>query len=54
MCQYSLKMNPQKYAFGVSARMFLVFVIHEHGIEVDRDRIRAIWNVGAPTCKLEM
>jgi hypothetical protein len=30
------------------------FINHEHDIEVDPDRIRAIRNVGAPTCKLEM
>jgi hypothetical protein len=44
-------MNPCKCAFGVSARRFLGFIIHEHGIEVDPDRIRATRNVGAPTCK---
>jgi hypothetical protein len=54
MCQYGLKMNPRKCAFGVSARKFLGFIIHEHGIEVDPDWIRAIRNVRAPTCKLEM
>jgi hypothetical protein len=41
-------MNPLKCAFGVSAGKFLGF------IEVDPDRIRAIWNVGTPTCKLEV
>jgi hypothetical protein len=38
----------------VSARKFLGFIIHEHVIEVDPDRIRAIRNVRAPMCKLEM
>jgi hypothetical protein len=33
---------------------FLGFIIHDHDIEVDPDRTRAIQNVGAPTCKLEM
>jgi hypothetical protein len=35
MCQYGLKMNSYKCAFGVSAGKFLGFIIHEHGIEVD-------------------
>jgi hypothetical protein len=48
------KDEPTKCAFGVLALTFLGFIIHEHGIEVVRDLIRAIWNVGAPTCKLEM
>jgi hypothetical protein len=47
-------MNPCKCAFGVSARTFLGFIIHENGIEVDPNRIRATRNVGAPTCKLGM
>ena len=32
MRQYGLKMNPLKCAFGVSARKFLGFIIHEKGI----------------------
>jgi hypothetical protein len=51
---YGLKMNPRKCAFGVSAGKFLGFIIHEHGIEIDPDRIKSIWNVGPPTCKLEV
>jgi hypothetical protein len=47
-------MNPHMCAFGVSARRFLGFTIHEHGIEVDPNQIRAIQNIGAPTSKLEM
>jgi hypothetical protein len=54
MRQYGLKMNPHKCAFGVSADKFLGFIIHEHGIEIDPDRIKSIQNVGPPTCKLEM
>jgi hypothetical protein len=38
----------------VSAGKFLGFIIHEHGIEIDPDRIKFIRNVGAPTCKLEI
>jgi hypothetical protein len=38
----------------VSAGKFLGFIIHEHGIEIDPDRIKSIRNVGPPTCKLEM
>jgi hypothetical protein len=49
-----LKMNPHKCAFGVSTGKFLGFVIHEHGIEIDPDRIKSIRNVGPPTCKVEV
>jgi hypothetical protein len=54
MCRYGLKMNPRKCAFGVSAGKFLGFVIHEHGIEIDPDRIKSIRNVGPPICKVEV
>jgi hypothetical protein len=54
MHQYGLKMNPRKCAFGVSACKLLGFIIHEHGIEIDPDRIKSIYNVGPPTCKLEV
>ena len=39
---YGLEMNSRKSAFGVPARNFLGFIIHEHGIEVDPNRIRTI------------
>ena len=32
--KHGLKMNPNKCAFGVSAREFLGFMVHERGIEV--------------------
>jgi hypothetical protein len=54
MCRYGLKINPHKCAFRVSSGKFLVFIIYEHNIEIDPNRIKSIWNVGAPTCKLEV
>ena len=49
MCQYGLKMNPLKCAFGVSAGKFHGFIIHENGIEIDPKRIEATKKVEAPT-----
>jgi hypothetical protein len=40
--------------FGVSAGKFLGFIIHEHGIEIDHDRIKSIQKMGTPTCKVEV
>lgn len=54
MRQYCLRMNSRKCTIGVSAGKFLGFIIHEHGKEVDPNLIKAIQNVGALTCKLEM
>jgi hypothetical protein len=54
MRRYGLKMNPRKCVIGVSAGKFLGFIIHEHGIEIEPDRIKSIQKVVPPTCKLEM
>jgi hypothetical protein len=51
MRRYGLKMNPLKYAFGVSAGKFLGFIIHEHGIEIDSTKIEPINKVQPPQCK---
>jgi hypothetical protein len=45
MCQYCLKMNPRKCAFGVSVGKSFGFIMHEHGIYIDPDRIKSIRNV---------
>jgi len=45
MCQYGLKMNPLKCAFGVSARKFLGFVIHEKDIEMNPKRVKDMKNI---------
>jgi hypothetical protein len=49
MCQYGLKMNPLKCAFGVSAGKFLGFIIHEHDIEIDPKNVESIRKVKDPT-----
>jgi hypothetical protein len=54
MRQYGLKMNLLKCAFGVSAGMFLGFIIHEHGIEIDPTKIESINKVQPSQCKDEM
>jgi hypothetical protein len=47
-------MNPLKCVFGVSAGKFLGFIIHEHGIEIDRTKIESIDKVQLPQCKNDM
>jgi hypothetical protein len=54
MCQYGLKMNPLKCAFGVSAGKFLSFIIHKHDIEIDPKRVELMKKVKAPKCKREL
>ncbi|KAL0293880.1 UNVERIFIED_CONTAM: Transposon Ty3-I Gag-Pol polyprotein, partial [Sesamum radiatum] len=46
--RYRLKLNPGKYAFGVSGGRFLGFIVTERGIEANRDKIKAILDMGPP------
>ncbi|XP_050211463.1 uncharacterized protein LOC126661652 [Mercurialis annua] len=39
---HCLKLNPLKCAFGVKAGIFLGFLVHERGIEVDQNKTKAI------------
>ena len=47
-------MNPNNCAFGVSARQFFGFMVHERGIEVGQKSIKAIDEVVPPTTKTEL
>nr|KYP59556.1 Transposon Ty3-I Gag-Pol polyprotein [Cajanus cajan] len=54
MRKHGLKMNPLKCAFGVTAGEFLGFVIHQKGIEVDRNKTKAIMETRPPSKKKEL
>jgi hypothetical protein len=54
MYWYGLKMNLLKYVFSVSDDKFLVFIIHEHGIEIDPTKIESMNKVQPPQCKNDM
>ena len=47
-------MNSNKCAFGVSAGKFMGFMVHERGIEVNPDQVKAIEEVGPPTSKVKL
>ena len=46
--QYNMKLNPSKYAFGVSLRKFLGFMVSHRGIEANPDKIQAILDMKPP------
>jgi hypothetical protein len=54
MRHYRLKMNLLKCAFGVSVGMFLGFIIHEYGTEIDPRKIESINKLQPPQCKNDM
>ncbi|GKV32763.1 hypothetical protein SLEP1_g41344 [Rubroshorea leprosula] len=54
MRKHSLKMNPLKCAFGVSAGNFLGYLVHERGLEVDQNKANAVIEVQPPRSKKEL
>ncbi|XP_073019371.1 uncharacterized protein [Primulina eburnea] len=54
MRQHELKLNPLKCAFGVKAGNFLGFLVHQRGVEVDKNKAKAITEANPPTNKKEL
>jgi len=48
MIKFDFKMNLLKYVFGVSVGKFLGFLIHNKGIEVEKNKAWEIWNAKPP------
>ncbi|CAN6567999.1 unnamed protein product [Malus baccata var. baccata] len=48
---HKLKMNPKKCVFGVRVGNFLGFLVHQRGVEVDKNKSRAIMESPSPTKK---
>ena len=54
MRQHKLKMNPKKCVFGIQAGNFLGFLVHQRGIEVDRNKAKSIIEALPPRNKKEL
>ena len=54
LMRYNMKLNPSKYAFGVSADKFLGFMVTQRGIEVNPDQIKVVMEIPAPSNKKEL
>jgi hypothetical protein len=52
--RFGLRMNPKKYAFGVSAGQFLGFLVHERGIEIGLKSQEGVKTMVPPTTKREL
>ena len=46
---YKMKLNPTKYAFGVSVGKFLGFIVNNRGIEANPDKIRVVLDMRLPS-----
>ena len=51
---YSMKLNPSKCVFGVTAEKFLGFMVSQRGIEVNPEKVRAIMELGPPRMVKEL
>ena len=49
-----MKLNPSKYAFGVSSGKFLGFIVSQRGIEVNPKKVRAILEMSSPRTTKEV
>ena len=48
LCLYDMKLNPNKYVFGISSRKFLGFMVSQRGVEANPDKIQAILEMTPP------
>ena len=46
--QYQMKLNPSKYAFGVTSRKFLGFVVSQRGKKENLEKVWAILDMTSP------
>ena len=51
---HQLKLNPLKCAFRVQAENFLRFSVHQRGVEVNQNKVKAITSAKAPQNKKEL
>ena len=51
---HQLKLNQLKCAFGVQAGSFLGFLVHQRGVEVDQNKVKAIISAKVPQNKKEL
>ncbi|RVW84161.1 hypothetical protein CK203_053595 [Vitis vinifera] len=52
--KFRLRLNPKKCTFRVTSRKLLGYIVSEHGIEVDPEKIRAILDMPTPRTEREI
>ena len=48
---YQLKLNPLKCVFGVQVKIFLGFLVHQRGVEIDKNKARVVLEAKLPRSK---
>ena len=54
MRMYNMKLNPTKWAFGVSTSKFLGFMVTQKGIEVNPTEVKVVFKTPTLNSKKEM
>ena len=54
MRAHCLKLNPLKCVFGVQAGNFLGFLVHMRGVEIEKNKSRAVMEAKPPSNKKEL
>ena len=52
--KFRLRLNPNKFTFGVRSGKLLGFIVSQQGIEVDPDKVKAIQDMSAPKNEKEV
>uniref|UniRef100_A0A803PEP4 Reverse transcriptase domain-containing protein n=1 Tax=Cannabis sativa TaxID=3483 RepID=A0A803PEP4_CANSA len=47
--KYDMKLNPEKFSFGVSSGKFLGFIVNARGIEANPNKIKGLLKMLSPT-----
>ena len=47
--EYNMKLNPAKFAFGVSSEKFLGYIVNNRGIKVNPDKIKHVLDMLPPS-----
>lgn len=54
LMKFKLRLNPNKFTFGVRSGKLLGFIVNKCGIEVDPEKVKAIQVIPAPKIKKEV
>jgi hypothetical protein len=52
--KFKLRLNPNKFTFGVRSSKLLGFIVSQRGIEVDPEKVKAIQVMPAPKTEKEV
>jgi len=52
--KYHMRLNSNKYVFGVFSRKFIGFIVSHHGIKANLEKLQAILHITPPRSRKEV